>query len=417
MMTAWLQGPMFRLNIVVMSSLAFLVYGFSPPSGVVEVLQLPVAAMQVYFILAVFLQVGVRGFVAPLTRLQRGLIATLIVYMIIVSTISPVPSAHILVISWVIHLLFFVALISFFQRVDLDRAEVIWSVLGLTALLHVAAFLLAWLVWPEEIKPKTLLAFGHIRHLGYLLAPAAAVMAVQFVTLKERAFLPLLCFAAAALYLFFTGSRGGAIALLGGFVIATFYLVWNRYSVQASRVIALVFIVGALIAAAEILPPLPWGTILDRSENALNQTGFEMLTGRDQVWRLIVAAIGQNWSWGYGPSLMVEVPGYQGQVLYHPHNIILQLLLHWGVVGTTLLLATVATFGRNIWEALRTQPGLSVLPSTVLATMGIHSLIDGNFFYPFSTTIAIIAVAMLDAIGRRQSDSFDLQQENTPLRT
>ena len=160
MMTAWLHGPMFRLNIVIMSSLAFLAYGFNPPSGEIEVLQLPVAGLQVYFILAVLMQNGLHGFIAPLTKLQRGLIAALIGYMIIVSAVSPVPSAHVLVISWVIHVLFFVALISFFEDVNPDQAEVVWLALGVTALIHVAAFLMAGAIWPQEIGRMNLLAFG-----------------------------------------------------------------------------------------------------------------------------------------------------------------------------------------------------------------------------------------------------------------
>lgn len=406
MMTAWLHGPMFRLNIVVMSSLAFLAYGFNPPSGVIEVLQLPVAGVQVYFILAVLMQNGLRGFIAPLTNLQRGLIAALIGYMFIVSAVSPVPSAHVLVSSWVIHVLFFVAMLGFFEKVDLEHVDTVWLALGVAALIHVSAFLIAWLGWPEEIKPKTLFAFGHIRHLSYLLAPASAVMAVRFIARREGALLSALCFAAAALYIFFTGSRGGAIALLGGLVFASIYLFWNRQGANIARVAILALITAALLVVTELLPhlPFPWVTILDRGENALNQTGFELLTGRDQVWSFVATAISQNWPWGYGPVIMSQLPGWQGTAFYHPHNIVLQFLLHWGVVGTTLLLAIVAGFRGNIKTALCRQPARAALPATALTTMVIHALIDGNFFYPFSIVLAITALVVLISVGLNSTE-------------
>lgn len=411
MMTGWLHGPLFRLNIVMLSSLAFLTYGFSPPSGVIEVLQLPVAAMQSYFILAVAWQSGLRGFVAPLSFVQRALALALIIYMIVIAAISPIPSANILVFSWIIHVLFFVALVTFFQTVERDEAGKIWLILGIVALLHVAAFLIAWLGWPEQIKPKTLVAFGHVRHLGYLVAPAAAVMAVHFIARNDAPLISLACFSAAALYLFFTGSRGGAIALLGGVAAAGIYLAWHRQAINSQRSLVLLGVTGLIMATAQSLPALPWGTILDRGGAAVNQTGLEMLAGRDQVWRFIVDAISANWLLGYGPALMNEIPGYDGPEFYHPHSIVLQLLVHWGVAGTSIILAFLVSFAPNVWQALRRRPGLSALPVTILSTMAIHSLIDGNLFYPFSLVIAFIAFSMLEVTGRQCRTQSSLDKE------
>jgi len=405
MMMSWLQGPMFRLNIVVMSSLAFLAFGFRTPSGPVEVLQLPVAALQAYFILAVAMQVGVRGLVAPLSNLQRNLIGALVIYVIIVSAISPAASALTLAPSWIIHIFFFVALIAFFKVADVNKAEVIWSALGLTALLHVSAFLMALAISPDAIYQNNLPAFGNIRHLGYILAPAAAVMAMVFVTRVERSIFPLLCFSAAAFYILYTGSRGGTVAMLAGLTVAGAFGAWHRQKACVWRILILLVVTGMLIGISELLPTLPWPPVFSRGVATLDQTGVEVLQGRGIVWSFAIQAIHQNWLWGYGPALLSDVPNYPLRTAYYqPHNIGLQLLLHWGVVGCCIMLATALSFSKNVLSALYRQPALALLPVTSLATVCTHALVDGVLFYPFTVVVAIIALAMLEAIGRRHSD-------------
>lgn len=396
---------MFRLNVVVLSSLALLALGFNNPSGPIEVLQLPVAALQIYFFLAVAMQVGLHGLLAPLSKLQKNLILALIIYVIIVSAISPTPSALILAPSWIIHILFFVALISFFKEGGVDKAEAIWSALGLAALLHVCAFLLALAIWPAAIYENDLPAFGNIRHLGYLLAPSAAVMAMLFVTRADRVHFPLFCFSAAVFYILYTGSRGGAIGVLAGLTATGTYWAWHGGKAYLSRVLILLAVTGILILISELMPALPWPPVFSRGAAAFDQSGVETLQGRGIVWSFAIQAIQQNWLWGYGPALLSDVPGYPlGTAYYQPHNIGLQLLLHWGVVGFCIILAVALSFSKNVLMTLHRHPALALFPVAALATVCIHALVDGGLFYPFSVIIAIVAFALLVVISGRQLD-------------
>jgi len=391
-----------------MSSLAFLAFGLRTPGGLIGTLQLPVAALQVYFIVAVALQVGVQGLVAPLTNTQRSLIGTLIVYVIFVSATSPVPSAHILAISWIIHILFFVALISFFRNVDLNGVEIVWSVLGLTALIHVSAFMIAWTIWPDEIRQMNLPSVGHIRHLPYILTPAATVMAVQFITRLDKGYSSIAFFAAAAFFIIYTGSRGGAAGVIVGLLAAGAYSAWSHQCIPFRRVLTLLGVTTVLVVAAELLPPLPWGTLAGRWLDAFSETAPEFSSARNEVWRIAMKAIVENWIWGYGPALLYEIPHQlpwpdRLPHLFQPHNVGLQLLLHWGALGTLVLALTILSFVANIWAALRQRQALSVMPLAVLVAMLTQALVDGNLFYPFSVVIAIIAFAILEGIGRQQS--------------
>jgi hypothetical protein len=403
-----LRGPMFRLNIVVMSSLAFLAHGLHMPSGTIEVLQLPVAAMQVYLIFVVVAQRGVCGFLAPLTNIQRGLLGTLMIHMIFVSATSPGPSAQILVFSWIIHILFFVALISFFDSNDLEWIDTTWSTLGLTALVHVCAFMLAWISYPDQIRQMNLPAVGNFRHLTYFLTPATTAMAVLFITRSERNLSRIVFFAAATFFIIYTGSRAATIGVMAGLLAAGTYSVFQHQYIDSKRIFILSVVATFLIILSEIMPPLPWGTIVDRWFEAFNETGPEFTSARNEAWPLTMKAISQNWIWGYGPALQHEIP-YQLPwpdrlpLLYQPHNIGLQLLLHWGVLGTLILALTILSFSTNVWIALRQRPALTIAPFAILVSMLTQSLVDGNLFYPFSIVLAVISFAYLEAVGRQQS--------------
>lgn len=410
-MTELLKGPMFRLNVVIMSSLALLAFGLRTPSGTIEVLQLPVAFLQVYFISAVLLQVGWRGFIAPLTRIQSGLVVMLVFYVLLVSLLSPVASAAILAISWIIHILFFVALIAFFEEAGLDKAEVVWSTLGLAALVHVGAFLFVWSVWPYEIHQNNLPVVGNIRHLTYILTPAASVMAARFISRLDKPLATMTCFAAPAFFIIYTGSRAAAIGVVIGLLAAVIYSFWLREKICFKRLLILIGLIAFLAAIAEMLPPLPWRTIVGRWFEAFSEAGPEFTSGRNDGWRLATQAISQNWIWGYGPALQHEIPHQTPwperlPLLYQPHNIGLQLLLHWGVLGTMVVAFFVATFFANLHQALKHEAALALPPFAILVAMLAQSLVDGNLFYPFSVAIAIVAFAMLVAIGRQHSDRY-----------
>lgn len=387
------------LCAVVMSSLPLLAFGLNPEPGPIEIMQVPTTVAQIAFVFALALQIGVRNLFAPMTSIQRSLIGSLVVYVVFISFTSPVPSAAILAPSWIVHIFFFVALVNYFYYADPDRTEVIWTILGFTAIFHVCAFLIAWAIWPEEIRQNRLPAFDNIRHLGYLLAPAAAMVAMQFVVCRNKAILPLFSFTMAVFYILYTGSRGGAVALASGLFIAATFVVWHRKKVFSYRVFILIGVICVAIVVSEFLPPLPWKPVFGRGVDAISQTGTEMLSGRREVWNFSAIAIQQNWLWGYGPAIMGQIPEYQGLPFRHPHNIVLQVLLHWGIVGTVLITAVIMSFLPSVLKALKEQPVLSLAPLSLLATMCIHALVDGGLFYPFSTVIALIAFARLVAIG------------------
>ncbi|MEL6640124.1 MAG: O-antigen ligase family protein [Pseudomonadota bacterium] len=397
------------LALVVASSLVLLLFGLSTEPGRIEILQLPTTLTQIFFVFVAARQKTYQTAFMELTRAQHVLIGVLIAYVAFISFSSDIPSASAFGLAWIVHVMFFVAVVLYARLQVADVMGFIWLVCGIVALGHVAAFLFAWALWPEQIRANHLPAFDNVRHLGYFLAPVAAVMAVQTMMNSTRLVLPVVCYGASVFYLIHTGSRGGAVAFIAGLAVISCFCIWQRQRVRVTGVAAMVLVTVLVSVFSLLSPTLPWLPLFERGAAIADQTGTQMLSGRADVWRFAAIAISQNVVFGYGPGLMGQIPEYLGSPFRHPHNIGLQLMLHWGAIGTLIMLATVSAFIPNLIRALKRNPSNAVLPFVALVTMIVHSLVDGGLFYPYSVPVAIIAFAMLEGLGHQT-----ISQENEP---
>lgn len=387
------------LCVVVLSSLSLIPLGLKDPYRTFEVLHVPTLVAQILFLCVVAVQPNVRSILAMMPRAQLLSLIALFSYVYWVSVTSPIDFALFLGMFWLVHILFLVALIVFYRTVRPHGEDPIWMILGVAGLLHLIAFLIAWAFWPDNVRQTELPAFVSIRHLGYFMAPVFAATATLFLTRKNNLFGPFICFSAAAFYIIYTGSRGGAVATFAGMMLIGFFAKWHGKGFPIQRVGMLVAAIGALMVLCEFLPPLPWPALFSRAVEVAGETGADMLTGRDELWKVAWLVIKDNWLFGAGPSWLVHVVESPQFATSNPHNIILQLLSQWGVVGTLLVLITVLTFARNLLCALTLKPEQALVPAAVLLTMCVHSLVSGNLYHTYTIAVAIIAFASLVRIG------------------
>ena len=196
------------------------------------------------------------------------------------------------------------------------------------------------------------------------------------------------------------------------------YLIWHRQTVDRSKIAALLVTTAVLTLISELLPSLPWPPLVSRWIFDIGHDELEIIQGRRAIWALAASTIQLNPVFGYGPILLSEVPNYEiSKAYYQPHNIGLQLLLHWGLAGTSIIFGTAISFSPNVKTALRDKPDKSILPLAAISTICVHAIVDGVLFYPFSIAIAIIALALLDALGRQQADSPDPKEKKLPFGT
>jgi O-antigen ligase len=166
-----------------------------------------------------------------------------------------------------------------------------------------------------------------------------------------------------------TGSRGGAIALVAGFVVFLFPI-WR----SSRKVVAWVLATVGAMGLVYIITSNP--LLLARWE----KTYYEGDTaGRDRIAIAGLEMVQERPLLGWGYVEAGEELGYRTLNWLDrsrgAHNIILQLLIEVGIVGTIPFITGLFLCGWAAWHARRGPQ--KVLPLAILATLAVGSL-TGN---------------------------------------
>ena len=335
----------------------------------VKTYALPVVAVELTSVVVAFRQ-GMRIRVNAIT----GCLAGLLLLAWVTCLFAPRPDLALLRTAiWTLHALFGFAAAKLF---DPD-----YLVEGILAGFVVFAAILAIYVAtaPPDISwIYQLPGLGNIRRFGFY---AAAVMGLglgRLATGKWPIAATLVLSFAMALW---SGSRGAILAAMVGLVAAMLLFPALR---RPRTPVAFVGcgLVGAVLAAIAGSPDKLQGPtrLADASDN-----------GRIEVWREAIELIGHRPWFGYGEGQMHDLS--QMNYVMHPHDIVLQLLLAWGIVG--LLLASIL----GIWAARRmvAMADEHTLPLCCAALIQvIYSLIDGALYnvHPVAIFAACVGVAL-----------------------
>lgn len=154
----------------------------------------------------------------------------------------------------------------------------------------------------------------------------------------------------------------------------------------------------SLVAAIAILLLFMNGQgLLPRMDNLSFATSDRM-----EIWTAAVKGIRDNWLTGQGPMTYMHVyMNYTDNFTQHAHNIFLDILLNYGLIGTLLLMQPLASYVKVIYEmkdypALRNRLGLMCAMITVVI---VHGLTDVTILWvqtaAFFLLIALTAPNML----------------------
>ncbi len=233
--------------------------------------------------------------------------------------------------------------------------------------------------------------FGNVRPFGFY-AAAAAAMCFGLLALSPRHWrlwggVSVIAFAMT----FWTGSRGAIWALIGGLSVMAAIFPAAR-SLRAAAVTIGAALAGLVLAAA--LPPIP-GESLGR----FGMLGMLDGNGRVDIWAAAVEAISARPWFGYGEGHVFHVHlAGQDVRAAHTHNIVLQVLLAWGVFGAALLALLGFMLGRVLVRQGKKDPSsLPVLASAIV--LAAYSLIDGTLYHIQPTSIFALGIGL--AAGRR----------------
>jgi O-antigen ligase len=232
--------------------------------------------------------------------------------------------------------------------------------------------------------------YDNIRRIGYYAAPILAlcigIAATDDNPRRRRAVLAVIALGSGLIV--WTGVRGAAAALIVGSVLAAPFL--RRLRSSAGPIAAAVLI-GALTAS--LIPTLapfmgPERMIRTEVTPAGSPPESGLLSGRIELWAETLQAIGARPLFGHGEAQTHQL----GEVVaamstLHPHNILLQTLLAWGLVGTILLAILALPLLRTIFCAARLHGRDYLAHALAVVVLLIYSMVDGTLFHVLAASL------------------------------
>ncbi|MFM9979181.1 MAG: O-antigen ligase family protein [Sphingomonadaceae bacterium] len=306
---------------------------------------------------------------------------------------NPVVSLTISLIT-VVHLLF--ALAVFHLVGQSAQSDVKPFLIGLGAGLVMLTVLTGWrFAVPPPVSElpgriiewsSALPGFISVRHFGSWSGAIAAAFAVGVLHATDRrpSLLHAFYFLAAAMTIW-SGTRAAILAIALSSVIL---VVARRRLPDVRKIAHLAILTGAaLLTAWLLLPPGDPAFRLIAAGDAANTN--QLTGGRLELWMATFAAwLKSPWlGWGSG-SVFWEVD--IGWTHTQPHNVLLQFLVSWGLIGAV---GGFWLLGRAIVQAHRTAMAETSLQPllAMLYTLLLMSLLEGMLHYP-RFIMAIMAV-------------------------
>lgn len=101
---------------------------------------------------------------------------------------------------------------------------------------------------------------------------------------------------------------------------------------------------------------------------------------REKIWREAVRIIDQNWLTGVGPmGIHSEVHSIGSRVVHHSHNVILDTLVNYGVIGVALIFPFAKRIRDEIHNAKRSP--YYIVTVFLTAVILIHGMVDVTIFW------------------------------------
>lgn len=244
--------------------------------------------------------------------------------------------------------------------------------------------------------------FGHIRHLS--LAVGALVIWLyddEQLGKAARVVLSVGRLAGLAL-LFWAGGRGVLLALAAAIVV-------HSALFAPARKRAILYVVEALIAAfvSELASagPSSMGLVNSVTRSVTADTADGLSSARITLWGDTLRRLGDGMAlwFGWGGNGFMRMGLVRGYI-FHPHNVVLQILSDWGVIGLLLFANFLRVMIRPL-AGLNLRTSHAALAISILVYLLITGMIDGGLYH----LQFLICVGLAFAILRSQQGETDTQ--------
>ena len=359
-----------------------------------------------------------RGFrvssLAPILLKREKVLFCILVVIAFATALFVSPSRKIALlrtIFWFIHILFGLSINFLFRNEDKGAITKFWYcvIAGILAYILILLIFVFSLSSPETFRwVKGIPGMVNVRSLGFpVIVGACSAIALAVFETNWLRLIGLVLAASCIIALgAWSGSRGAFFALISSGFIAAFLSPIFR----AKKSIAIYFIsiiLGLFISTLHEVPHSSFG--ISRFTSSTSNTTIDTYSsGRISVWEGTISAIEYRPFFGYGEGQFPKVVKLPFGKFNQPHNLILQLVFHWGLVGCFCFLFLVVPLSLKLVWQFRTFPR-EVAPSFMIVFgLLVFSLYDAALFYPYPIMMAAAALGLASAAEASRSPSLDV---------
>lgn len=279
--------------------------------------------------------------------------------------------------TWMVHLLFGFSIAALAAREEAFADQLVKAMLA-GFLLFAFLFLLyvALRYDPAYDWRNDSPAFAHIRWFGFYGEAIFGLCAWGW--LRGRKGYALIAILALAMPLW-TGSRAVIPAVIGGYLVACLFFpfaraAWRRFAGIFALAVVLGMVASWLVPLGDVGPY--------RSGDS----------GRVELWAQALGFIAERPWFGWGEGRFTELS--HPLAYTHPHQVILQILLAWGVIGALLVAVMMGWLALRIHRTVDEGGAPFLFAALMLAAA---SLVDGTLYLNQSTALFAMCVAVLYA--------------------
>lgn len=246
-------------------------------------------------------------------------------------------------------------------------------------------------------------AVSNVRQLGYYSAigtAAALGLAIRGRGVDQAAYV--LAGSLTLSIALWSGTRGALVALALALLLLVLLLPAAR-SVR-SLFLALSMSAVAMLIAVQLSPPNPHYGFGRLASSVAAPTMNELSSNRLVVWHDAWESFLSRPFFGFGEAQFGFVRPELGAIYLHPHNLLLQLLLQWGIAGTAIS-AALAVIAIRAGRGAASGNAMLVIPAAFVAiTIAIYSLFDGALFHTYPVMMFAASVGILVSSGAHRPE-------------
>ena len=195
--------------------------------------------------------------------------------------------------------------------------------------------------------------------------------------------------------LFWSGGRGGLIALLTSTIVAAFVI--PEFASKIWKFISTTIIAGAGLSLLLPVPSVDYG-LLGRVGKTMNSNTLDGIsTGRLTVWSDAYHIFLERPIFGHGVAQYRHITESIELVkLEQVHNILFESLMSFGLVGTVFLVFLLGKIWVSAAVRLSGTQSLVTVPMFLIATsLLVHGLVSGTYYHIHSVFMIAISLGCL----------------------